>query len=97
MTPGWTTAKIRPCPGGLQYARGRVPTPLGPIEIDWKDDSSFQLNLSIPAGVEAQVELPAGTETTGVFVDGQSVEATKEDGRWVLKNKVSGSVTIHAK
>ena len=35
--PGWTVATIRPCTGGLKFARGRVPTPQGPIEIDWNE------------------------------------------------------------
>ncbi len=25
--PGWNTAMIRPCPGGLKHARGQVPNP----------------------------------------------------------------------
>ncbi len=46
--PGWTTAMIRPCPGGLKHARGRVPTPRGPIEVDWKNESTFTLSLDSP-------------------------------------------------
>jgi hypothetical protein len=95
--PGWTTAMIRPCPGGLTYARGRVPSPLGPIEIDWKNESAFALSLALPGGMQAKVELPATEETTGVFVNGKPVDATKKGGRWILRDEVSGAVTVEAK
>ncbi|TWU39674.1 family 78 glycoside hydrolase catalytic domain [Novipirellula artificiosorum] len=96
-TPGWTNAMIRPCPGGLKYARGRVPTVLGPIEIDWKNESTFTLTLALPKGMTARVELPAANRTTGVFVDGVSVQAMKTSDRWILKDKITGTVTIEAK
>jgi hypothetical protein len=93
-TAGWSDAIIRPCPGDLQFARGQVPTPRGPIEIDWKKDSTFTLSLALPEGMSAQVELPAANGTTGVSVDGKSAEATKTENRWILKDKVSGAVNI---
>src|SRR6056297_806683 len=45
-TPGWTTATIRPCPGDLKFARGKVPTPNGPIKVDWANEEIFRLSLS---------------------------------------------------
>ncbi len=96
-TPGWTTAVIRPCPGNLKFARGQVPTPRGPIAIDWKNEAAFSLSLSLPAEMSARVELPAADGTTGVVVDGKSVNATKIAGRWILADRVSGSVIIEAK
>jgi len=95
--PGWTTASIRPCPGGLKHARGRVPTPRGPIEIDWRNISTFTLSLTLPDGMSTKVDLPAADETTGVFVDGTKVAATKIGGRWVLEAEVRGSVSIEVK
>ncbi|WP_222846983.1 family 78 glycoside hydrolase catalytic domain [Pontiella desulfatans] len=59
LTPGWKTARIRPCIGGLGFAKGKVPTPLGGIEVEWKQTAQgFALKVSLPEGMGAQVELP---------------------------------------
>ena len=58
-TAGWKTATIRPRTSGLKFARGKVPTPGGPIEIDWKNDSTFKLALILPPEMSAQIDLPA--------------------------------------
>ena len=96
-TPGWNDASIRPCPAGLKHARGRVPTSLGPIEVDWKNDATFLIAISLPKGMPAQIDLPAAEKTTGVFVNGKAVDATKSAGRWILKDEVSGAVTIEVR
>lgn len=97
VAAGWTKARIRPCPGGLNHARGKVPTPRGPIEIDWKNGATFTLSLKLPEGVSAKVELPAAAQSKGVFVDGKKVAATKTGDRWSLDSDVSGSVRIEVK
>jgi hypothetical protein len=94
---GWGTAMIRPCTGELEFARGTVPTPRGPIEIDWKNKSTFQLSLVLPEGISAKVDLPATDKTTGVFVDNKKVEATKTNGRWLLSEEVSGSAVLEVR
>jgi hypothetical protein len=97
VAAGWTKATIRPFTGELQHASGRVPTTLGPVEIDWKNESSFQLSLSLPEGMSAKVDLPAPDGTSGVFMGEKSVAATKEDGRWVVTDEISGSVKFEVK
>lgn len=97
VTAGWENAMIRPCPADLKFARGQVPTPRGPIKIDWKNESTFILSLMLPEGMSASVNLPAGDGTTGVFVDGKSVDVTKTNGRWVIADPVSGSVTLEVR
>ncbi|MHC4997374.1 MAG: family 78 glycoside hydrolase catalytic domain, partial [Planctomycetota bacterium] len=92
--PGWTCATIRPTTGGLKFARGRIPTPRGPIEVDWSNTSTFKLSLTLPDGMSASVALPADERSTGVFLDGNGVEATKVGNRWVVKELVSGSVKM---
>ena len=92
--PGWASAKIRPCPGGLKFARGKVPTSRGPIEVNWEIDNSFKLALSLPAGITARLELPAtgdGDEITG---DGQPVKATRLGNYWHLNDAVTGHMTF---
>ncbi|MDB4766487.1 family 78 glycoside hydrolase catalytic domain [bacterium] len=94
--PGWTKAHIGPYPGKLQFARGNVPTPKGPIKIDWTMNTNFQLKLELPDGVSAQVDLPAAAAATGVLANDQPIEATKEGDRWIVK-EVVGNVTLETK
>jgi hypothetical protein len=100
-SPGWKTAKIRPCTGELTFARGKVPTPQGPIEIDWtmdqQNDSSFKMSLKLPDGMTGQIDLPATEASTQVMVNGQAVAATKTNARWILADAITGSVTLEVK
>lgn len=95
--PGWATAVIRPCTGGLKHARGVVPTSRGPISIDWKNEVAFTLNLSLPADMSAEVDLPANEGATGVYVDGKPVDANPVGNRWIVTDEVSGSVVIEVR
>jgi hypothetical protein len=96
-SPGWTTAKISPCPGGLKHARGQVPTTHGPVEVEWKIESNFTLSLTLPEGMSASVDLPAGDGTTGVFIDGKPVDASQTNDRWIVTDSVTGIVTLEVK
>jgi alpha-L-rhamnosidase len=95
--PGWSAAKIRPLTSGLEFARGRVPTPKGPIEVDWKNESTFTLALTLPEGVTATLDLPAAEGSSGVFIDGKSVQANKTGNRWIVKDEVVGTVRLEVK
>jgi hypothetical protein len=95
LEAGWGRGIIRPCEGGLRFARGKVPTPRGPIEIDWKRDGGFQMKVSLPEGVRGHVEVPAGAATEQVFVNGGRVDATRKGDRWVLADTITGTVTIN--
>jgi len=95
--PGWTVATIRPCPSGLKYALGKVPTPRGPIEVDWKNENAFKISIVLPDGVSAKVELPATENSSGVFSDGGQIAASKVGARWILNEEVSGSNTLEVR
>ena len=88
---------IRPCPGALTYARGKIPTPRGPILVDWKSGPPFQIAITLPDDVPAQVELPAGENSRGVYVDGNRADAHREASRWILDNDITGTVTIEVR
>lgn len=96
-TPGWKTAVIKPMPGSLKFANGKVPTPLGPVSVDWKITDTFTLNIKLPKGMSAHVELPALPGKTKVLVDGKAVEAVRQGNWWILQNDISGSVNISLK
>jgi alpha-L-rhamnosidase len=97
LAPGWQRALIRPNPGALKSAEGKVPTPLGPISIQWEKSKNFKLSLSLPPGMTAQVQIPADKDSSKVFVDGKPVAAKSEGSWWILDQEISGSAVIESR
>jgi hypothetical protein len=97
LTPGWASARIVPRIGNLTFAKGKVPTPLGPVFIDWSFSGTFNLSLILPEGMSARVELPPVDGPSSVFCDGRPVSATRVANRWVLDQNVSGAVEIEVR
>ena len=95
--PGWTTATIRPCPGDLTFAKGKVPMAKGAIDVEWSQDETFKMSLSLPDGVTAKLELPCGSAASTVLVDGQEPTATFREGHWFVSDEVSGTVRVEVK
>ncbi len=92
--PGWATARIRPCPGGLTSASGTIPTPRGPIEIDWQNEDVFRLSITLPEGMTAKLELPSAQDSSGVVANGTPIAATRQGDRWIVTEPVNGSLTL---
>ena len=97
LKPGWSRALIRPHPGNLANAEGKIPTPRGPILISWKNDSTFRLTLKLPAAMTAQVDLPAAATSRGVFSGDQAVPAERAGDWWHVKTELSGTQTLEVK
>lgn len=101
LTPGWASARIQPHPGDLTFARGKVPTPRGPIEVSWQKGSVFRLTLNLPKKVQARVELPASLSSSGVvLVEGTTVKhlpVRRAGVRWVLDEEVVGDVVLEVR
>jgi len=108
LEPGFAKVLISPQPVDLSWAKGRVPTPHGEIEVNWqKSDSGFKLQLSLPQGVTGHVELPVDAKAhPELLVDGQAgavglsdkINAvTIEDNRWVVDVKPETAVEIAVK
>lgn len=97
LAPGWSRAKIRPNPSGLGFARGVIPTPHGPISIDWNHQDNFKMELKLPAGMTASAQVPMVPNSKGVLVDGQLVEATSDDGYWILADHLAGESVIEVR
>lgn len=54
LEPGFKTFAVSPHPCDLKWAKGAVPTPHGPIRLEWhRDGERLQMNLSVPRGSEA--------------------------------------------
>jgi alpha-L-rhamnosidase len=94
LTPGWKQARIRPNTGTLAHAKGKVPTPLGPISVGWENRGPFEMNLDLPAGMTAVLELPASASSKGVSINGQPAPAKRAGSRWLVDKPVSGTVSV---
>ncbi len=94
LTPGWQQARIRPHPGSLDAAEGKVPTPRGPIAVKWTTTPRFRLQVTLPEGVTARVELPLHEPTAKILADGKPVAARQLGDRWVLEAPVAGTCVL---
>ncbi len=94
VSPGWKQSRIRPNTGTLSFAKGKIPTPLGPIEVGWENKSSFQMRLELPVGMTAKLELPASPASKGVSINGKPVAAKRIGARWHVDEAVSGSASV---
>lgn len=97
LVPGWKKAIISPNPGYLEFAKGKVPTPQGPILIDWKNADSFEISITLPEGMPAKVSLPASLDSKTVSVNGKPAKATRENSRWVLEDEITGTAEIEVR
>ena len=71
LAPGFKRARLAPMPGGLPWAKGRVPTPLGAVEVDWRfDGDAFRMQFTQPGGMELVVEIPWSGKTRRLELDG---------------------------
>ena len=64
--PGFSTWTVIPHPGSVTWARGQVPTPHGPLTVQWQASTtgtgpSFTLHVTAPKGTRGQVSLPTGS------------------------------------
>lgn len=95
--PGWTEVRIKPHPGPLTWAEGKVPTPRGAIGLRWENSAGFRIMIAVPKDIGARVELPAGDASQEVFIDGRKAAATREGDRWILEQPVSGMHEIEVR
>ena len=95
--PGWKAARIRPLTSDLRFAKGRIPTPRGPVEVEWDNQSSFEMNLKLPQDMKARLELPALPSSKGVTINGKPVAAERAGSRWIVTDEVSGTVSVAVK
>lgn len=77
LEAGFSRARIQPQHADLRWARGTVPTPLGPIDVNWRrgdDGLRFELEVGWPAGMAVELSAPVFHRSTpAVIVDGETV------------------------
>ncbi len=70
LEAGYRRFRVAPCPGRLAWAETRHVCPHGEIAVHWElKDEVFKMNVTVPAGTEAEIILPNGTSQT--FMGGQ--------------------------
>jgi hypothetical protein len=59
---GWKQVRIAPLPAKLEFARGKVPSPLGTIKVEWEKSGEDQLavRVDVPRGMQAEFVGPLG-------------------------------------
>lgn len=97
VSPGWHQVLVRPSPGSLKFANGVIPTPRGPIQVAWSQGEFWELELNLPPGVTARLELPASDQSAVVTLNGQVTTPAWENNRWRINSSVQGKVTATVK
>jgi alpha-L-rhamnosidase len=66
LEPGYRLFRVAPRPGGgITSASAHHDSPLGRIEVAWRiEDGEGHLQVTVPGGTEAQLELPDGSSST---------------------------------
>ncbi|MEP6755728.1 MAG: alpha-L-rhamnosidase C-terminal domain-containing protein [Chthonomonadales bacterium] len=76
-SPGFKTISIKPIFCDLQWAKGVVPTPHGPVAVSWKrTDKGLTMDITVPRGTVAGIELPVNNYAQfSATINGKSVSA----------------------
>ena len=92
LEPGYSRILVAPQPGTLKWMRGKVPTPLGPVEVSWQSDGG-RLGIRTPA--PTRVVLPcAALSAKSITVNGSLAKAAVEEGNLVIESLPAGRHTI---
>ena len=62
VAPGFARFEVRPHPGDLAWARGRVPTPHGAVAVSWRrrGEGGLVCRVRVPAGTRGKFVAPKG-------------------------------------
>ncbi|MFC7403716.1 family 78 glycoside hydrolase catalytic domain [Georgenia alba] len=65
LSPGWRRARVAPAvTDHLAWASGHVTTPQGRLAVHWRhEDGSLRIDVDVPVGTEAVVDLPGLTRS----------------------------------
>lgn len=67
--PGYREVRVAPRPtAGIDEVSAEIRTPLGAVSIDWRlADGSLQIELSVPFGAEAVLDLPLSPDSSATL------------------------------
>lgn len=75
VAAGYATWIVQPQPGSLTWTVGQVPTPHGPLTVEWGRASSgeFDMDVAAPNGTSGTIAVPVSGANTAITVNGTSV------------------------
>ncbi|MFF2478005.1 alpha-L-rhamnosidase C-terminal domain-containing protein [Streptomyces sp. NPDC058066] len=77
-SPGYAAWEVRPFTGSVRWARGELPTPHGPLGVEWeREGDTFTLTVRAPRGTRGVVALPT---------DGGRGATVRSGGRTLWRN-----------
>lgn len=90
--PGWAQWTVAPLTLGESWARGKVPTPSGPIEVEWKFCGDLlKMTVQAPSGTKGTITLPSpllvSADASVIHVDDAIVQGTSFE--------VEGGAAVH--
>jgi hypothetical protein len=90
LTPGYRQIQITPRLGSLTSARGKIPTPQGPVLVAVTTTPAFTLKVDIPPGTSARLSLPLPATAGGASLlsNGKPLPATAKEGRLVADQAI---------
>ncbi len=93
LEPAFARFQVRPQTGGLEWARIRVPTIRGSVDVDFTDaGDTFAMTVNVPVNTRADVHVPAGEAGDNVVqVNGEPREGEAEDDFIVIRDVGSGT------
>jgi alpha-L-rhamnosidase len=106
-SPGYRTWQVAPETGPLAWARGRAPTPHGPIDVAWTQRSGeVTLDVTAPAGTTGTIVVPLPDRDARVSVNGIPVWSggtfhpapgvtSAQPANSVLRISVTGGTNYH--
>lgn len=89
--PGFRQVTIKPQPSSLAWAKAKLPTISGPVEVGFDcRQSDFMLTVSLPANVTADVylPLPENAKNFTVSQNGKVTSEAEKAGNYVLVKNV---------
>ena len=84
VAPGFDAVSIDPVPSGLAHAEGRVPTPHGPIDIQWEriTPESRRVTVRMPATIKYDLSRSAHTLNEFIIDDTRELIFQQESPSW---------------
>jgi hypothetical protein len=93
--PGFEQALIAPELGGLAWVKATVPTPKGPIRLDWKDDRGCAVGtIVLPRECSARLVLLSPPAGAAYAVDGKPVKAVEQNGKLAFALKAGRTYVL---
>jgi alpha-L-rhamnosidase len=97
VSPGYKTWLIEPQPGDLTWAKGRVPTPYGPIKVKWEKTSwGLRLEIEVPNGTSGSVGLPTSSNADSLTDNGRPVRKLGKIVATSASDDISGARSGYA-